>query len=196
MSKIAFIIGNGTSRSSVQLTTLSQYGTTYGCNALYRDFAPDHLVSVDPNMIKEIYDSGYCEQHNVWIRCPKGMPYIKNVFYLESDLKWCSGTSAMILAASHGHDKMYMLGFDYTGLENNTRFNNVYADTKNYKKSIQRHTYYHNWLNQTKTVIKNNPHIDFVRVVLKDSAKFVEFDVFDNFSLIDIGKFKEIYQKP
>ena len=45
--KTAFIIGNGASRAKFDLTTLSPHGTTYGCNALYRDFYPDWLVSID-----------------------------------------------------------------------------------------------------------------------------------------------------
>jgi hypothetical protein len=52
--KTAFIIGNGASRAKFDLTTLSPHGTTYGCNALYRDFYPDWLVSIDDGMIAEI----------------------------------------------------------------------------------------------------------------------------------------------
>ena len=50
----AFVIGNGTSRQHIVLTDLPE-GKTYGCNAVYRDFDPDVLVSVDNGMMHEIY---------------------------------------------------------------------------------------------------------------------------------------------
>ena len=54
---IAYIIGNGPSRKGLDLDTLE--GTTFGCNALYRDYSPDYLVSGDSNIIKEICKSEY-----------------------------------------------------------------------------------------------------------------------------------------
>ena len=54
---IAYIIGNGPSRKGLDLDTLD--GTTFGCNALYRDYSPDYLVSGDSNIIKEICKSEY-----------------------------------------------------------------------------------------------------------------------------------------
>ena len=59
---VAFIIGNGPSRQQVKLDKLE--GTTFGCNALYRDFTPDYLVSGDAGVIKEICDQGYPAKHN------------------------------------------------------------------------------------------------------------------------------------
>ena len=57
MAKVAWIIGNGPSRQQVKLNKLE--GTTFGCNALYRDFKPDYLVSGDAGVIKEICTKGY-----------------------------------------------------------------------------------------------------------------------------------------
>tara|TARA_R110002012_G_scaffold12010_2_gene53888 strand:+ start:10195 stop:10920 length:726 start_codon:yes stop_codon:yes gene_type:complete len=53
----AYIIGNGPSRKGLDLDTLD--GTTFGCNALYRDYSPDYLVSGDSTIIKEICESEY-----------------------------------------------------------------------------------------------------------------------------------------
>jgi hypothetical protein len=47
MSEIAFVIGNGVSRQTIDLEKLKKYGTIYGCNAIYRNFNPDYLVAVD-----------------------------------------------------------------------------------------------------------------------------------------------------
>ena len=52
------VYGNGESRPTTDLIG-GEWTTTWGCNAIYRDFAVDNLVSVDYNMQQEIYDSGY-----------------------------------------------------------------------------------------------------------------------------------------
>ena len=41
--KIAFVLGNGLSRKPIDPHLLKQHGRIYGCNALYRTFAPDYL---------------------------------------------------------------------------------------------------------------------------------------------------------
>ena len=43
----AYCIGNGPSRHGFDLNKLKGTGQTYGCNALYRDFIPDFIFSVD-----------------------------------------------------------------------------------------------------------------------------------------------------
>ena len=57
----AYIIGNGPSRRDLMLDTLP--GITFGCNALYRDFAPDYLVSGDSRILKEICGDEYPLKH-------------------------------------------------------------------------------------------------------------------------------------
>ena len=64
----AFIIGNGESRKSYNLTNLKEKGRTYGCNAIYRDFTPDVLVAVDSGICHEIYNSGYCQENETYLR--------------------------------------------------------------------------------------------------------------------------------
>ena len=46
----AFIIGNGPSRKDFNLKRLIGQGCTFGCNAIYRDFMPDFIFSVDTQM--------------------------------------------------------------------------------------------------------------------------------------------------
>ena len=43
----AYVIGNGPSRKGFDLEKLKASGQTYGCNAIYRDFMPDFIFSVD-----------------------------------------------------------------------------------------------------------------------------------------------------
>ena len=68
MVKTVFCIGNGESRSPVDLIKLRPHGKIYGCNGLYRDFAPDVLCSVDGPMMHEIYQSGYADNNETWFR--------------------------------------------------------------------------------------------------------------------------------
>ena len=74
MTKTVFCIGNGQSRSPVDLIKLRPHGKIYGCNGLYRDFTPDVLCSVDGPMMHEIYQSGYCDNNETWFRDWNAIP--------------------------------------------------------------------------------------------------------------------------
>ena len=68
MDERVFCIGNGESRSPVDLIRLRPHGKIYGCNGLYRDFTPDVLTVVDGPMMHEVYQSGYCDENKVYFR--------------------------------------------------------------------------------------------------------------------------------
>ena len=68
MSIKVFCIGNGESRKDFNLDLLKPHGKIYGCNALYREYTPDVLVSVDHGIMHEIYQSGYCYKNETWFR--------------------------------------------------------------------------------------------------------------------------------
>ena len=136
-----FCIGNGKSREAIDLHFLKKYGTIYGCNALYRDFAPDKLVVADPNMFKEVIDSGYSKSNVVYLlernskilhHSPSShkvfmVPWSDNIYPLNSG--W-----AMIRLAYHFHpdQQIYMIGFDIFG-ERKT----IYDNTRNYPPSTE-----------------------------------------------------------
>ena len=63
-----FVLGNGESRQEIELEDLSSHGLIYGCNALYREFAPDMLIVVDPGMHNEILATDYIENNKVCFR--------------------------------------------------------------------------------------------------------------------------------
>ena len=50
----AYCIGNGPSRKGFDLNRLKATGQTYGCNALYRDFIPDFIFSIDSPVTLEM----------------------------------------------------------------------------------------------------------------------------------------------
>ncbi len=58
------VYGNGESRPTTKI--LGGDFITWGCNAIYRDFTVDNLVSVDYNMQQEIYESGYVMKNKCW----------------------------------------------------------------------------------------------------------------------------------
>jgi hypothetical protein len=193
-SDIAFVIGNGTSRSGIDLSILQKHGPVYACNAVYRDFDPDYLVAVDVKMILEINRAKYQHKNpNVWTNKNKAYDSMKRLNFFEKSKGWSSGPTALWLASSHKPKKIYILGFDYKGLENGKRLNNLFADTPNYKRSSDSATYHGNWLRQTETVIQENPQIEYVRVILPDNFNPAELNKFNNYSIVHVEDFTNIF---
>ena len=190
---IGFVLGNGTSRASIDLNKLKDNGKIYACNAVYRTFSPDYLVAVDVKMILEINKAGYQHNNIVWTNPNKSYQRIKNLNYFNPSKGWSSGPTALWLAAEHSYDTIYILGFDYKGLKDGKMLNNIYADTANYKKSTDSATFFGNWMRQTKAVIKENPEINFIRVIQPDNYDPEELNTFDNYSTIFIEDFKKIF---
>ena len=58
------VYGNGESRPRKPI--VGGDFITWGCNAIYRDFTVDNLVSVDYNMQQEIYESNYAMENKCW----------------------------------------------------------------------------------------------------------------------------------
>jgi uncharacterized Rossmann fold enzyme len=180
-SDTAFVIGNGTSRKNIDLKKLKTFGTVYGCNALYREFVPDYLVAVDVKMVLEIANTGYQHNNAVYTNYNKSYQKIDDLNYFQPSKGWSSGPTALWLASQHNFKKIFILGFDFKGLEDGKKFNNVYADTKNYKRSKDAATFYGNWLRQTKTVITENKRTNFFRVITSDNFFPDELNNFHNF---------------
>ena len=169
---VAFVVGNGTSRQLVDLHELKTRGKIYGCNALYRDFAPDVLVSTDKPISETIQNSGYASSNTMYTRNPQpglGAKPIPQPYFGYS-----SGPIALALAADADHTVMYIVGFDM-GPNQNGKFNNVYADTEFYKKSSAAPTYTGNWARQMTTIMRNYPYKNFIRIIGSTTAQVQEF---------------------
>jgi hypothetical protein len=192
-NKISFVLGNGTSRSIINTEQLQPHGKIYGCNALYRTFKPDYLVAVDVKMVLEINKSGYQHTGEVWTNPNKNFSHLKNFNYFSPSKGWSSGPTALWLASEHGPETIFILGFDYKGLDNGTRLNNIYADTMNYKKSIDNATFFGNWMRQTKNVIQTHKNINYVRVIAPDNYRPDELNTFDNYSEIFVEDFQKMF---
>ena len=124
MTDPVFLLGNGKSRQHFDLERLRQYGTIIGCNAIYRDFSPDILISIDAKMLRELSAAGYKDSkiivpNNRSVNVPEATRW-------KTDKFNTSGCFAMqLIGAEMGPKLCFMLGMDaYTG--------NVYDKTKNY----------------------------------------------------------------
>jgi hypothetical protein len=184
---VAFVLGNGVSRKSLDLISLQTHGPIYGCNALYRDFVPDVLVATDKPIREEIQHSGYAIKNRFYTRFP-----------LESLGAWevpkqywgySSGPIAVALAALDNFSEVYMLGFDM-GPDNN-RFNNVYAGTEFYKTVGAHPTFTGNWVKQITQVAKDFKNLNFIRVKGATTADVPELSKLNNIKHLGIQEFAQ-----
>ena len=162
-NNVAFVLGNGTSRLSLNHNSLLDKGIVYACNAMYREFEPHYLIAVDVKMVNEIVASGYNKTHAVWTNPNKGISTKHHLNLFNPHKGWSSGPTALWFASEQGHRDIYIFGFDYQGLQG--RFNNMYADTYNYKKTSDTATFHGNWLSQTERTIKDFRHTQYYRVI-------------------------------
>lgn len=190
----AFVLGNGTSRQSIPLEPLKQYGMVYGCNALYREYEPHYLVAVDAKMVLEIAKTNWQKTHKVYTNHNKNFKDIPNLNILNPSKGWSSGPTALDLATEHGHENIYILGFDFKGTtgtgDNRDRVNNIYAGTFNYKKKTDPATYYGNWERQTGIIMQRNSKTRYIRVV-QDEDIFIPKSLksFTNLTHITVEEF-------
>jgi hypothetical protein len=192
-NEVAFVLGNGNSRADIPLEHLKDYGTIYGCNAMYREFEPDYLVAVDTKMIIEINKSGYQKKHQVWTNPNKAYNKFSGFNYFSPSKGWSSGPTALHLASEHKNNEIYILGFDYVGLDNNTKVNNLYAGTFNYKKPHDGATYHGNWLKQTCITCQKFSKKRYIRVLGEPNFIPKEFKSLPNLEHISIEEFKKIF---
>lgn len=167
--------------------------TTYGCNALYRDFIPDYLISMDILMVMEIienkihYDTKFYTQHGT--KTDDLYRIGEPIHFIESQRETPdSGNAALRLCASNNHDIVYMIGFDYTI---NDTIPNIYTGTKNYNKSTVYPGATHQdtrWKNKLRQTLQKYPNTKFVRVL--GNANKIDI-MLDNFIEITTNEFTE-----
>jgi len=181
----AFILGNGKSRLTVDLTKLSPLGATYGCNWLCKTFTPDCLVATDRPIADSIQQSGYAQKHRFHTRKPIVDLGGK---HLTNDYKgFSSGPNAAALACIDGHSDIYLIGMDLG--TTNGMFNNVYVDTQFYKKELDPPTYAGNWINQLVKLTEDYPNRQFYRVEGIESAFVKQFNNLVNVQILTMDKF-------
>jgi hypothetical protein len=183
---IAFVLGNGTSRRDIALSALAQCGKIYGCNALYREYAPDVLVSTDRPIADHIQQSGYSADHRFYTRRP--LPGLGAKEVPKPYFGYSSGPIATAIAAIDGHRHIYLLGFDMGPTANNT-INNLYAGTEFYKPADATPTFTGNWIKQLTQIMKDHSQTRFLRVKGSTTAHITQFDNIPNLSHVDLATF-------
>lgn len=200
MSATAFVLGNGESRKGIKIADMQTHGKVYACNGVYRTETPDYLIAVDPKMLLEIGEGDYMINHSVWsnfnAQYNKHEKILSHVQWFKPSLGWSSGPTALRMALNHGHTEIYMLGFDYQGHTikdkgNRFKFNNIFKDSRNYKRSKDDATFYGNWMNQTKRCLSDFKQVKFYRVIPKGWFQPKDLDWNDNLTHITIDEFTE-----
>jgi len=139
----ALIVGNGLSRKDIDLREVARVNdnmTIFGCNAIYRDYAPDYnvpdyLVAIDEGIITEIECSTFpssrviipseeeCwEPREIWAEIPA----------FSSTPRSNAGTNAILEAIKRGYTDLRLVGFDSFVYEKNIAESNIYEGTENY----------------------------------------------------------------
>jgi hypothetical protein len=126
----AFVIGNGESRKDFDLLNLKGIGAVFGCNALYRDFAPDYelpdyIVSVDDIISHEIVQSDFPRQRHLRVEGQESTEYP------YSHRRNNAGMVAMKKAIKRGFVNIVCLGFDFI-IDGELEVSNLYDGTNGY----------------------------------------------------------------
>ena len=166
----AVVVGNGESRRSLNLQTLSETHTIFGCNALLRDLVVPHLVCCDQRMVTEALNSPnnqniiiytrpeWAHHFSGQVRAVPELPYKGN---LRQDQlwHWGSGPLALLVACTLGFKNIKLVGFDLYGI--NDKVNNVYKDSTNYLKSEAGAVDPVYWIYQNAKVFELFPEVNF-----------------------------------
>ena len=191
----AYCIGNGPSRKGFDLDRLKSSGQTYGCNALYRDFIPDFIFSVDTNMSTKMVEDGvglktvhYAPALQVNRKESKGM-----INLIPNNPHWISGNTAFWTAGVHGHKNIYLIGYDFRQYGKN-QFNNIYQDTECYG---ERHddNIFDGWLKQFRDMLKMRPYVNFTVVHNNPPEYMYNFQTgadLGNSKVISYAEFEEV----
>jgi hypothetical protein len=180
ISDKAIVIGNGWSRKGFDLSLIKNHKggllaagalQSYGCNALYRDFAPHFLVANGPDFVKEIAATHYPSQHITYASASELQDHPGKFYLIPQDPAWNAGTTATYLACFDGHKQVYMLGFD--GVDSANSGYCLYQGTNGYIDPT--HGYNEEFM--TKAMVKvfqTYNDVEFIRVMPTDTFRMPE----------------------
>ena len=176
VSNKALVIGNGESRSSINLEQFKNQYTLIGCNAIHRDITVDHLVCCDRRMAEESTNNPNTKDTQIYVRDSwfhyfRKIKKNKNVNVLpplpyKGETKkddpdhWGSGGYAILLAAHLGFKEIELIGFDLYPKDNSV--NNVYKGTDNYAKAGSQAVDYSYWVYQISQLFNHFPDTSFI----------------------------------
>ena len=189
---VAFVLGNGKSRLEIDpQQDLHGRGTIYGCNAIYRDFMPQVLVSTDKPISDQIQLEGIPERVKHWTRRP--LPESKSHKIERPYYGMSSGPVAISRAALDGHTHIYFLGFDLGS--DNGLLNNIYGSTEFYKANTDKATFAGNWIYQINQITREFRKPQFIRVTGPESQPVDWENKFNNLTEMYMDDFKVMINK-
>ena len=189
---VAFVLGNGKSRLEIDpQQDLHGRGTIYGCNAIYRDFMPQVLVSTDKPISDQIQLEGIPERVKHWTRRP--LPDSKSHKIERPYYGMSSGPVAISRAALDGHTHIYFLGFDLGSPDG--LLNNIYGGTEFYKANTDKATYAGNWVYHIQQVANDFRKAIFFRVTSPTSTSVKWENKWKNIEEITMEQFKKVINK-
>lgn len=127
-NEIAYIIGNGKSRKGFPLDLLRDKGVTFGCNGIWKEYAPNYLVAIDDKYIKIAYNADF-PQHKIIV------PMEQERYELSgTGRRSNAGMNAMHEAIKRNCKILYCLGFDFLVKDNiDLSLSNMYDGLQGYE---------------------------------------------------------------
>ena len=189
---VAFVLGNGRSRLAIDpQQDLVGRGIIYGCNAIYREFMPNVLISTDRPISEKIQLEGIPERVKHWTRRP--LPESKSHKIERPYYGMSSGPVAISRAAIDGHSHIYFLGFDLGSSDG--LLNNVYGSTEFYKANTDKATFAGNWIYQINQITREFRKPQFIRVTGPESQPIDWENKFNNLTEMSMDDFKVMINK-
>jgi hypothetical protein len=139
---VAHVIGNSKSRRKFDLRTLNgqvggakgvrSVGQSYGCNLLYKDFAPTFLIALNKNICAELAASDYTQENIVYSNVKNILANTGSFHLYPNIYTGSAGNLALRLACADGHKQVFMVGMTCY----NDPLDNVYIGKHNsYKET-------------------------------------------------------------
>lgn len=143
---MVIVIGNGESRSNINIKKVTDNYVTVACNAFHRDYISNSLVCCDRDTAIEALNNPKLSQSRILVRNDfyennrdrfpsyKLEPVPRLPFPIlerqDEPEHWGSGTYAVLHACYLGSREVFLIGFDLYGRNNHV--NNCYKGTINY----------------------------------------------------------------
>jgi len=165
--KHCLVIGNGESRSNIDLPEIKKNYITVGCNAICRDIEVDHLICCDRRMVEEaskilnfknLYTRKDWHHYYPKSQCLPDLPY-RGDKRSDDPFHWGSGPYSVLIGSSLSNT-IHMIGFDLWGI--NSLVNNVYKGTKSYSEENKRAVDPSYWIYQISKIFYLNDDKYFI----------------------------------
>jgi len=187
----AICLGNGTSRLEYptwkfsrvnERKILKYYNVMYGCNAVYRDWQPDFLITTDQLLAAKMPN----ESHSTAYAPKEIMRRYEKMNLLPGSLRLDAGSAAVYLACFHGAHRVFLYGYDGQSDENCN--NNVYADSEFYD-TVDSLVSDAAWIKNLNSVISAYQNVEFIRVAANTEDNYRILHRNPNYRVVNFRSF-------